>query len=169
MRHMHIRTKLWFLRINQKACRCIPELLFRSYSYKSMHHSKSYVMIFHYDRTMSTLKGRPSASGSACRLWTERSQVRAVASTHCTMSGKDLPLITSPRPRTVRERTALSTSFFIELWVHCGIVPRITFYELKLLIPLDPPDLFFYLYSYLLYSPYHFCIDYELRVSIWNR
>ena len=53
-----------------------------------------------------------SASGSACRLWTERSQVRAVASTHCTVCEKDLPLITSPRPRTVREATALGTSFF---------------------------------------------------------
>ena len=51
------------------------------------------------------------ASGSACRLWTERSQVRAVASTHCTVCGKDLPLITSSRPRTVREPTALGTSF----------------------------------------------------------
>jgi len=59
----------------------------------------------------STQKGRPGASGSACRLWTERSQVRAVASTHCTVCGKDLPLITSPRPRTVREPTALGTSF----------------------------------------------------------
>jgi len=48
---------------------------------------------------------------SACRLWTERSQVRAVASTHCTVCGKDLPLITSPRPRTVREPTALGTSY----------------------------------------------------------
>jgi hypothetical protein len=56
-------------------------------------------------------KRQPSASGSACRLWTERSQVRAVASTHCTMCGKDLPLITSPRSRTVREPTALGTSF----------------------------------------------------------
>jgi hypothetical protein len=28
----------------------------------------------------------------------------------CTMCGKDLPLITSPRPRTVREPTALGTS-----------------------------------------------------------
>ena len=57
------------------------------------------------------LKGRPGASGSACRLWTERSQVRVVASTHCTVCGKDLPLITSSRPRTVREPTALGTSF----------------------------------------------------------
>ena len=57
---------------------------------------------------------RPGASGSACCLWTERSQVRAVASTHCTVCGKDLPLITSPRPRTVREPMALGTSFFLE-------------------------------------------------------
>jgi len=31
---------------------------------------------------------------------------------HCTVCGKDLPLITSPRPRAVREPTALGTSFF---------------------------------------------------------
>jgi len=62
-----------------------------------------------------SIKGRPGASGSACRLWTERSQVRAVVSTYCTVCGKDLPLITSPRPRTVREPTALGTSFFLSL------------------------------------------------------
>ena len=59
-------------------------------------------------------KGRPGASGSACILWTERSQVRAVASAHCTMCGKDL-LITSTRPRTVREPTALGTLLLLEV------------------------------------------------------
>jgi len=38
-----------------------------------------------------------------------------VASTHCMVCGKDLPLITSPRPRTVREPTALGTSFFVQV------------------------------------------------------
>jgi hypothetical protein len=64
----------------------------------------------------SMKKGRLSKSGSACRLWTKRSQVRAVASTHCTMCGKGLPLITSPRPRTVREPTTLGTSLCCDLW-----------------------------------------------------
>jgi len=63
------------------------------------------------------LKGWPDASGSAYRLWTERSQVRAVAFTHCTVCGKDLPLITFPRPRTVREPTALGWIFQSIRWL----------------------------------------------------
>jgi hypothetical protein len=46
-------------------------------------------------------------------MWIERSQVLAVTSTHCTMYGKDLPLVTSSRPRTVREPTTLGSSFLI--------------------------------------------------------
>jgi hypothetical protein len=45
---------------------------------------------------------------------------RAVVSTHCTMCGKDLPLITPSDPRTVRESTTLGTSFF--RWQYVGLV-----------------------------------------------
>ena len=38
-----------------------------------------------------------------------------MVSTYCTVCEKDLPLITSPRPRIVREPTALGTSFFVQV------------------------------------------------------
>jgi hypothetical protein len=57
-----------------------------------------------------------------------------VASTHCTMCGKDLPLITSPRPRTVREPMALGTSFFNgELGMH--VMQELTKLNFALALP----------------------------------
>jgi len=71
------------------------------------------MQVFSNDILTKKLKGWPGASGSACRLWTERSQVRAVASTHCTMCGKDLPLITSPRPCSAGAYNTGYVLFFI--------------------------------------------------------
>jgi len=50
-----------------------------------------------------------------------------VASIHCTMCGKDLPLITSSRPRTVREPTALGTSFLVH--EDCLLDPSVQLYR----------------------------------------
>jgi len=76
-----------------------------------------YIQIHH-------LKGRPGASGSACRLWTKRSQVRAVASTHCTMCGKDLPLIKTTFALTWSGGAKITTQLHVPViccqWIMCA-------------------------------------------------